>query len=195
MAARARFVVAAIVVVAACLLTADAAHATWLPGPPPSGASPHGTSQTEVTMNGVAEGQGVSGFAALPGNKFDPVKEGYPSSNPIDGLSAAGRVVRRDHSRHAGLGRRGASPLLHRPAHRDLERDRIRPRRLERCRRPERRLRRPGPRRLLPEHQRAFCADETSTRRRPSFRPRSGSSPTATCSIRTTRSTTRSRPS
>lgn len=86
MAARARFVVAAIVVVAACLFTADAAHATWLPGPPPSGASPHGTSQTQVTMNGVAEGQGVSGFAALPGNKFDPVHDGYPSSNPMSGF-------------------------------------------------------------------------------------------------------------
>jgi Domain of unknown function (DUF5979)/Thioester domain len=78
--------VAAIGLVAVCLLTADAARATWLPGPPPTGASPRGTSQTQVTMNGVAEGQGVSGFAALPGSTFDPVKDGYPSSNPSTGF-------------------------------------------------------------------------------------------------------------
>ena len=95
------------------------------------------------------------------GQHVRPGQGRLPELEPRERLQRAGRVVRRDHPRQSGLGRRQPSALLHRPPHRDLERVRVRPRRLERRRGPERRLRRPDPRRLLPEHRRAFRADRT----------------------------------
>ncbi len=86
-AGTARVVVGAVVFAATLFLYADAASATWVPGPPPTGISARlGASPTEVTMRGVAEGRGVTGFAALPDSTFDPVKDGYPSSNPMSGF-------------------------------------------------------------------------------------------------------------
>jgi TQXA domain-containing protein len=35
-----------------------------------------------MTMAGVGHGQGVTGFFAVEGNPFDPVKDGYPAANP-----------------------------------------------------------------------------------------------------------------
>ena len=39
-------------------------------------------------MSGTRNGQSVRGFIADSSNPFDPVKEGYPSSNPDTGFTA-----------------------------------------------------------------------------------------------------------
>ena len=40
-----------------------------------------------MMMSGTGSGQGVTGFIADAGNSFDPVTEGYPTSNPTTGFS------------------------------------------------------------------------------------------------------------
>ena len=45
---------------------------SWLAGAPPTGPGLGGAPQTEVTMHGVAESRGVTGFAPLPGSTFEP---------------------------------------------------------------------------------------------------------------------------
>ena len=40
-----------------------------------------------MVMSGTGSGQGVRGFIADAGNSFDPVSEGYPTSNPAAGFS------------------------------------------------------------------------------------------------------------
>ena len=40
-----------------------------------------------MVMSGTGSGQGVRGFIADAGNSFDPVTEGYPTSNPAAGFS------------------------------------------------------------------------------------------------------------
>ncbi len=86
MAARVRFVVAAIVVVAACLLTADAARATWLPGPSSVGS----LSARDVSDRGDDErcrrGSGRVRVRGAAGQQVRPGQEGYPSSNPTTGF-------------------------------------------------------------------------------------------------------------
>ena len=66
------------------LLQAASAGAVFRPGPPP-GAPPAIRSNTDLVMSGTGNGQSVSGFIATATNTFDPVKDGYPSSNPSTG--------------------------------------------------------------------------------------------------------------
>ena len=62
------------------LLQAVNASAVVRPGPPPSRLTVR--SNTEMTVTGWSPGQGVSGFIATAANAFDPVGDGYPTSDP-----------------------------------------------------------------------------------------------------------------
>ncbi len=72
--------------VGAFLLQVAPASAVFRPGPPPSRATVRGN--TEMQMSGTGPGQGVTGYIADPGNPFDPVADGYPSSNSTSGFTA-----------------------------------------------------------------------------------------------------------
>jgi Domain of unknown function (DUF5979)/Thioester domain len=71
--------------VAAMLLVATPAGATPRQGSPPSRATTGGN--TEMKVTDWFPGQGVTGFIANSGSTFDPVKDGYPSSNPTEGFT------------------------------------------------------------------------------------------------------------
>ncbi|MFZ0380851.1 MAG: hypothetical protein WAL38_23705, partial [Solirubrobacteraceae bacterium] len=66
------------------LLQAASAGAVFRPGPPP-GPPPAVRANTDLVMSGTGNGQAVSGFIATATNTFDPVKDGYPISNPSTG--------------------------------------------------------------------------------------------------------------
>jgi hypothetical protein len=54
------------------------------PTPPPKVRS---TTNTQLILTSTGYGQGVSGFIADPDNPFDPVAEGYPTSDPTTGFT------------------------------------------------------------------------------------------------------------
>ncbi len=74
-----------VLAVGALLLQAASAGAVWR-GPAPVRPT-HGAA-TQLVMSGTGNGQSVRGFIADSSNPFDPVKEGYPSSNPDTGFTA-----------------------------------------------------------------------------------------------------------
>ena len=66
-------------VLAAFLLEVGSAGAVWrgsAPGPPTDRAG------TQLIMSGTGHGQAVRGFIADTSSTFDPVRDGYPASNP-----------------------------------------------------------------------------------------------------------------
>lgn len=65
------------------LLQASVAGAVVRNGPPPSRAKVQ--SNTDMKVKDWFPGQGVTGFIADPANGFDPVRDGYPSSDPPTG--------------------------------------------------------------------------------------------------------------
>jgi hypothetical protein len=67
------------------LLQVASAGAVVREGPHPTRAKVRGN--TEMTVTGWSPGQGVTGFIANPNNPFDPVRDGYPASNPSTGFS------------------------------------------------------------------------------------------------------------
>ena len=66
------------------VVQAAGAGAVPRPQPPATGAS---GSNTDMTMSGTGAGQSVTGFIANPTNPFDPVLDGYPTTNPSTGFS------------------------------------------------------------------------------------------------------------
>ena len=79
----------ALTVIAVAAITVLAAPPAWAtPVPTLPGSSPRAGSPTQMVMSGTGSGQGVTGFIADAGNSFDPVTEGYPTSNPTTGFSA-----------------------------------------------------------------------------------------------------------
>jgi hypothetical protein len=70
------------------MLWPGSGHAVWTPGLPHTGPALRGGPVTEMIMSGTAQGRGVAGFIANPDNTaFDPVKDGYPTSNPTSGFT------------------------------------------------------------------------------------------------------------
>jgi TQXA domain-containing protein len=67
------------------LLQVAVAGAVVRHGRPPSRAQVG--SNTEMTVTDWFPGQGVAGFIADPGSSFDPVADGYPTSNPTTGFT------------------------------------------------------------------------------------------------------------
>ena len=68
------------------------------------------TSNTQLVMSSTGPGQGVRGFIADLADPFDPVADGYPSSDPTTGFTRldegfAGII----HARPPSVGRRAAS--------------------------------------------------------------------------------------
>jgi TQXA domain-containing protein len=68
---------------AIAVLAAPAASAV----PVPPGATPRAGSNTQMVMSGTGPGQGVAGYIANPDNPFDPVADGYPTTNPGSGFT------------------------------------------------------------------------------------------------------------
>ena len=68
------------------LLQVAPAGAVVRHGPPLSRAMVRGN--TEMTVTDWSPGQGVTGFIANPNNPFDPVRDGYPASNPTTGFTS-----------------------------------------------------------------------------------------------------------
>jgi TQXA domain-containing protein len=76
--------VATLAVIVAALSLAAPALAEVVPAPP---TGTKGGSNTELTFTSLGPGQGVTGFIANASNPFDPVKDGYPASNPTSGFT------------------------------------------------------------------------------------------------------------
>ncbi len=74
----------ALVALVALLLQSAPAGASFSPTPP-SGRHKLRSSSTEVVLSDTGPGQSVTGFIADPGSSFDPVKEGYPTTDPGPG--------------------------------------------------------------------------------------------------------------
>jgi hypothetical protein len=55
------------------------------PTPPPAVRS---DSNTQLVLSSLGPGKGVSGFIANASNPFNPVRDGYPASNPTSGFTA-----------------------------------------------------------------------------------------------------------
>jgi hypothetical protein len=81
-------VVAVVAALAVILLQAVPAGAVVTPGPPPG--TVRAGSNTELTLTSLGNGQAVNGFIADSTNPFDPVKDGYPPSNPTTGFTPKG---------------------------------------------------------------------------------------------------------
>jgi hypothetical protein len=56
-------------------------------GPAPPSTNPRISSNTQMTLTGLGPGQNVTGFIADPTNPFDPVLDGYPTSDPTTGFT------------------------------------------------------------------------------------------------------------
>ena len=129
-----------------CCLFGVPAQAT----PGPIGATPRTGPNTDLVMTGTGPGQGVTGAIGPVGGDFDPT-EGYPTTIPE--ASSARRGIRRHHHGTVGEYGRDAQHVLHRHPNIDLPRDRLRERNLGPVERAERRLHRPHPGGVLPEHR------------------------------------------
>ena len=156
------------------LLQAASAGAVFRPGPPP-GPPPQVRANTELVMSGTGNGQAVSGFIATASNTFDPVKDGYPTSNPSterdpSPLEHPQRRLRRHHPWPADRRQPRTPPLLHRHLNRNVRRNRVLPGHLGRRQRPQRGLRGAAAQRVLPQHRRTGHAD----RSQPEGRRRAG---------------------
>ena len=70
-------------------LLLQAAPAGAVVGRKPATRAPklQSNTDTEMKMSGTGPGQAVTGFIANSNNPFDPVKDGYPSSNPTTGFT------------------------------------------------------------------------------------------------------------
>ena len=79
--------VIAFMCVLVALVLALAGPAAAVPRPVPRGLNPLAGSNTDFVMSGTGPGQAVQGFIANSGSSFDPVAQGYPSSNPTTGFS------------------------------------------------------------------------------------------------------------
>ena len=69
-------------VLAGLLLQATVAGAVLQVGSPKTSPRPRSDTNTQLRLSSLGPGQGVSGFIADPGNPFNPVTEGYPTSDP-----------------------------------------------------------------------------------------------------------------
>src|SRR6478672_12959157 len=74
-------------IAAAAIAVLAAPPVLAVPVPVLPGASPSAGAPTQMVMSGTGPGQGVTGFIANADNSFDPVTEGYPTSNPATGFS------------------------------------------------------------------------------------------------------------
>ena len=83
-------------VLAAFLLEVGSAGAVWRGKAP---VPPTHRADTQLVMSGTGNGQAVKGFIADTSSTFDPVRDGYPASNPTtdEGFTPLGRGVRRDY--------------------------------------------------------------------------------------------------
>ena len=81
----ARVAVSMTAVAALVALAAPPASGVAIPSPP--GGTPRANAPTQMTMDGTGSGQAVKGFIANAGTVFDPVTDGYPTSNPTTGWS------------------------------------------------------------------------------------------------------------
>lgn len=86
-----------VLVCAASLLEASGALAVGGAGPEAPAKS---RSNTDLVINRLGSGQGVSGFLPNAANPFDPVTDGYPASNPS---TASGSGWRRVDEGFAGI--------------------------------------------------------------------------------------------
>ena len=55
--------------------------------PVPRGTVPTAGTNTDMVLSGLGPGRAIPGFIADPTNPFDPVLNGYPTSNPTTGFS------------------------------------------------------------------------------------------------------------
>ena len=75
-----------VLALAVLLLQAVPAGAVFHHRRPPGSARLRSNTNTELVMTGTGPGQSVTGFIADPSNPFDPVVDGYPTTNPATGF-------------------------------------------------------------------------------------------------------------
>ena len=132
-------------------------------------------------MSGTGAGQAVTGFIANSNNPFDPVKNGYPTSNPTAGFTPkdegfAGIIFGRPTGGGADLSLYCID--INTPTYGGIG---YVLGTWDRQHSPQRGLRGAAAQRVLPEHRRTGRAADLTTKGPPPCKRPSGSSPTATC--------------